>query len=150
MFWWPGPGSLALLLTLTEVPLSPTTSQTLRATTLYQPSCCFSRSLFASWVLQSLLCVCPPLLSVGHRWTPYTSRCQAFLSVRSCGEERDDTVEMRGLAVWRNSRSAESFWAAFPFVGSTFQAFFPYLKFVVFVAHHVPLHHTVHHCIHLK
>lgn len=32
----------------TEVLLSPTTSQTLRATTLYQPSCCFSHLLFAS------------------------------------------------------------------------------------------------------
>lgn len=48
MFWWPGPHSFAHLFTLTEVLLSPTTSQTLRATTLYQPSCCFSLSLYAS------------------------------------------------------------------------------------------------------
>lgn len=72
MFWWPG--SLSLLPTLTEELLSPTSSQTLMTTTLHQPSCCFSHSLFVfvyfnpSFVPVLLCSVChtdgtPPTLS---------------------------------------------------------------------------------------
>ena len=103
MFWWPGPGTLALLLTLTEVLLSPTASRTLRATTLYQPSCCFSHSLFASVSFNPsfvpvLLCSVwntdgPP---------PFTFQSQAFPLVhrqQPCREERDESAP-RSRDVW--------------------------------------------------
>ncbi len=53
-------------------------------------------------VLQSLLCVCPPLLRVEHRWTPRTFHFQAFLLVcrqQSCREELDGLV-LRCRNVW--------------------------------------------------
>lgn len=151
MFQRPGPGTLLLLLTLTEEPLSPTTSQTLRATTLYQPSCCFCHSLFASWVLQSLLCVGPPLLSVEHRWPPphFPMPCFSF-----------------GPVMWRRVRQhcedvwvcrVEKFKECRKLLGNAsicrlnISSIFPYLKFVVFIARHVlQPHQTVQHCIHLK
>lgn len=67
MFWWPGPGSLALLLTLTEVLLSPTTSQTLRATTLYH---CINHLVFlwlAVCMRPSIPALCPS--SFAKCWT---------------------------------------------------------------------------------
>lgn len=64
MFWWPGPGSLALLSALTQALLSPTTSQTSTSHNIELTILLF----LTSCVHQSLLCVCPPLLSVGQHF----------------------------------------------------------------------------------
>lgn len=122
--WQPRPSPY----TDTEVLLSPTTSQTLRATTLYQPSCCFSHLLFASVAFNPsfvsvLLCSVwntdgPPAVSNSKLffWSADNSHVEKSKTSWSY------TAETCGLVVWRNSTA--SFWPIFAFGGSTFHAFF--------------------------
>lgn len=120
-----GPALAASPISLeTELSLSPTSSQTWRAVTLYQPSCCFSHSPFA--LRPSIL---PLSLSsfarCGTQMDPRIFRSQAFLLLhrqQSCREGPDETGLHCG-DVWaccvENSTSTTSFWPVFLFVDST-------------------------------
>lgn len=137
MFWWPAPGNFALLLILTEVLLSPTASQTLRATTLYQASCCYSLTV-SIWGLQSLLCVCPRLLSEEHRWAPHTFQSRALLFLhrqQSCRKEWDKSV-LRCSDVWASHaekfNSCNKIWLHVSICRLYISCiFFPCLKFII-------------------
>lgn len=131
MFWWPAPGNFALLLILTEVLLSPTASQTLRATTLYQASCCYSLSLFPSEVFNpsfvSVL-VCSVRNTDGRPTLSSPELCFFFIDnshVEKSEISQSYAAAMCGLLMRRNSTVAIRFGSMFPFVGSTFHAFFP-------------------------
>lgn len=95
-------------------------------------------------VLQSLLCVQPLLLSVGHRWTPpaiFNSKL-FFWSTDNSHVEKSETsqsysAETCGLVVWRYSTSTASFWPMFPFLNIS--CTFPYLSL------HVLLHDVCRH-----
>lgn len=134
VFWWPGPGSFALLLTLTQALLSPTPSQTLRATTLYQPSCCFSHSLFVSLSFnRSFVCILPCSL-----WnTDALSNVKLVFASKdnSRAEKRvaiwSHTVAVCGLVMWRNPTSS---------LAPCFRCIFPYLKFSVLIVCQVLLY----------
>lgn len=129
MFWWPAPGNSALLLILTEVLLSPTASQTLRATTLYQASCCYSHSLFPSERFNPSF-VSVLLCSVWNTdGCPTRSNPELFFfftdnsHVEKNETSRSYAAAMCGFVMWWNSRSAMSSGSMFPFVGSSFHAF---------------------------